>query len=113
MTNIVKFPLRKEDTPSVDADMSEMVREELSYLSSDQNMIDTVVERMAGFTEILDFDLEAMIEVDDNGVVMDSVIQQIQDLQSRYDEVIANLVSERILHEIQLYHLSKKPLHNL
>ncbi|MFD2176331.1 hypothetical protein [Veronia pacifica] len=108
MPSVIDFPSRYRQTESEDDEITEMIREELNHLSSNQFMIETILSRMKPFIETLDYDLELDIEADDEE--MDSItaaIPHIQSLQSRFDEVITAVISERILHEIHRFHIER------
>lgn len=110
MSNIMIFPNGSASSSSSvdDCPITRMILEELSYISSDKLMISCIIKRMKPFISTLDFDMGVDIEItglsDDD---IKKVIPPIQALQQRFDQVIAEIISERILHEIKLYHLER------
>ena len=111
MTNVIDFPGKKTAPVSTPEDASyssitEIVREELEYLSSNQEMTRYILERMKPFISTLQkVDLDIDIEItSENESMMISFLPSIQNLQARFDSVILDMISERILLEIQRYH---------
>lgn len=91
-----------------DCDLTTMIYQEISHLSSDKQMIDCIMMRIKNFITILDFDLNLDIEITtENEEAIKEIIPEIQYLQKRFDNIISSVISERILHEIQLYHIEK------
>lgn len=110
MSNIMVFPSCNASDPqkNIDCPITRMILEELNYISSDKVMIHCIINRMCTFISTLDFDMGVDIEVTDlTDDEIQKVIPPIQALQERFDAVIANIISERILYEIKLYHLEK------
>ncbi|WP_039849645.1 MULTISPECIES: hypothetical protein [Grimontia] len=88
--------------------MTEMIREELNQLSSNEYMVNCIMERMKPFIATLDCDLSLDMEItEENEAGVMQMIPSIQDLQSRFDGIISEIISERILHEIHLFHLER------
>ena len=111
MTNVIDFPRKKvapisrsEDTSY--SSVTDIVREELEYLSSNQEMARLILRRMKPFISTLQkVDLDIDIEItDENESMMINFLPSIQNLQARFDSVILDMISERILLEIQRYH---------
>lgn len=110
MSNIMVFPScnASDPTKNIDCPITRMILEELNYISSDKIMIHCIINRMSTFISTLDFDMGVDIEVTDlTDDEIKKVIPAIQALQERFDAVIADIISERILYEIKLYHIEK------
>ncbi|STQ75666.1 hypothetical protein [Grimontia hollisae] len=90
------------------SDITELIREELTQLSSNEYMVNCILERLKSFIATLDCDLSLDIEVtEENETGVMQLIPSVQNLQSRFDGIISEIISERILHEIYLYHVER------
>lgn len=109
MPTVIPFPTVGTAPPAPDTcHITEMIREELSQLSSSEYMVECILERMKPFIATLDFDLGLDIEVPpENEEAMMQLIPSIQAMQSRFDDIISEIISERILHEIHLFHMQR------
>lgn len=88
--------------------MTEMIRDELNQLSNNTFMVESILERMKPFIATLDYDLGVDLEVtDENEAALMQVIPAVQELQAKFDDIISEVISERILHEIHLFHLQR------
>ncbi|WP_240671713.1 hypothetical protein [Enterovibrio baiacu] len=71
-------------------------------------MINCILERMKPFIATLDFDLGLDVEINEENQqgVMD-IIPAVQSMQARFDDIISEIISERILHEIHMFHIER------
>ncbi|MBE1275491.1 hypothetical protein [Enterovibrio baiacu] len=108
MPTVIAFPSKSAPTSSQTCAVTDMIREELSYLSSNDHMINCILERMKPFIATLDFDLGLDVEINEENQqgVMD-IIPAVQSMQARFDDIISEIISERILHEIHMFHIER------
>ena len=86
-----------------------MLYDELSWLSSDEEMIADILVKMKPFISTLDFNFDLNIELtEENKALLTQTIPSIQELQTHFDSVLLSFISERILHEIHCFHLEQK-----
>lgn len=105
MPIVVPFNLNNVKNEANHADPTEMIRRELSSLSTNQQMIDTVIERIKPFIAVLDYDLGLHVEVNERSEeAMLDLVPAVQDLQTRMSDLIAEIIAERILHEVSQYY---------
>ncbi|CZF80572.1 hypothetical protein [Grimontia marina] len=109
MPTLIPFPAEGGSTREPQSSpMTDMIREELNQLSSNDYMVNCILERMKPFIATLDCDLSLDMEITaENEAGVMQVIPSIQDLQSRFDGIISEIISERILHEIHLFHIER------
>ncbi|PMN92594.1 hypothetical protein [Enterovibrio norvegicus] len=108
MPTVIAFPTKSAPTSPQSCAVTEMIKEELSYLSSNEHMINCILERMKPFIATLDFDLGLDIEInEENQQAMMDIIPAVQAMQARFDDIISDIISERILHEIHMFHIER------
>lgn len=100
-----------ENAPLNGFHLYEQVYNELSYLISDEKMITCIMSRLKLFICSLDSDYGIDIELtEENKKTVTDIIPAIQQLHSHFQEVISSIVSERVLHEIALFHKDEDKL---
>lgn len=105
MPTVVPFRTSSAQTKTQDCPATELIRKELNTLTSNQYMIDTIIERMQPFIAELDYDLSLHVEVNENTEeAMLDLAPAVQDLQTRFSNLLAEIIAERILREIALFH---------
>ncbi|MDD1783196.1 hypothetical protein LRP49_18675 [Enterovibrio sp. ZSDZ35] len=108
MPTVIPFPKENAQRTQDTCALTELIREELMHLSSNEYMISCILERMKPFIASIDYDLSLDVELtDENEDAMMELIPAVQKLQSRFDGIISDIISERILHEIHLFHIER------
>lgn len=114
MPIVVQFPKKKRqiDTPIEHVEPSafaQQILDELSYISSDKEMINAAFNKIQPFIQILHTDLSVSVEMkeEDQAMIEKVLIPVVQDLQTRIDDLIDEIISERVLREIDVYYALK------
>ncbi|MDD1795280.1 hypothetical protein L4D06_20485 [Enterovibrio makurazakiensis] len=108
MPTVIHFPTENVPPATQSCALTELIRDELCHLSSNEYMVNCILERMKPFIATLDCDLELDVEItSDNEAGVMQMIPAVQSLQSRFDGIISEIISERILHEIHLFHIER------
>lgn len=106
MSNIIRFPVRsKKDTETPQHnDIKTFIMDELASISSNQHMNHSIIQQLENFIPVVDADFSFHIEITpENEALLEQMIPLLQEVQARFDEIIADIISERILHEMCLY----------
>ncbi len=106
MSVVVRFP--KQNTQlddSASCVLTQKVLEELSYICSDKTTIRGVLTQMKPFINAFNYDFSLDLEINNqNEAFIMEIIPSIQQLQQNIDHMINDLISERILREIEIFH---------
>ncbi|MEZ8143825.1 hypothetical protein A1OO_16930 [Enterovibrio norvegicus FF-33] len=108
MPTVIHFPTENVPLAPEPCALTDLIRDELFHLSSNEYMVNCILERMKPFIATLDCDLELDVEItpeNEEGVLQ--MIPSVQALQTRFDGIISEIISERILHEIHLFHIER------
>ncbi|HIF9315156.1 TPA: hypothetical protein ACX6RV_002410 [Photobacterium damselae] len=108
MSNVLKFPVqepRREPT-----ELEKMVEQELVDLGADVEMARTITQRMERFLELaaFEFDMRMKVSKECLAEMNQNVFPVISEMQASVQETMSEILTERVMHEIQLYNLELK-----
>ncbi len=88
----------------VQSEAKDFIEKELESMSSNSFMNKIIIERLSNFISLLDADFSIDIEITSkNQAVVEELIPIIQELQTKFDDTIADIISERIILEMCLF----------
>ncbi|HIF9382892.1 TPA: hypothetical protein ACX6RR_002724 [Photobacterium damselae] len=108
MSNVLKFPVqepRREPT-----ELEKMVEQELVDLGADVEMARIITQRMERFLELAAFEFDMRMKVSKECLdeMNQNVFPVISEMQASVQETMSEILTERVMHEIQLYNLELK-----
>ncbi|MEH6532965.1 MAG: hypothetical protein V7735_16715 [Photobacterium frigidiphilum] len=108
MSNIIAFPVKEQ--PKELSPLEVVVEQELLDIGADPMMARVIVERMEKFLVLASFEFDMTMSVSKECVdeMRESVFPAITKMETNIKDAMSELMTERVLHEIQLYRLEQQ-----
>ncbi|PSW05115.1 hypothetical protein [Photobacterium lipolyticum] len=108
MSNIIAFPVKEQ--PRELTPLEQIVEQELLDIGADHQMARVIIERMEKFLSLASFEFGMSMKVSKECVeeMRKSVFPAISQMEVNIKDAMGELLTERVLHEIQLYQLEQQ-----